>query len=223
MTDQMDAELTLRFANTSLDPYLRFFAPQLSPFTTAVAGGTIRVVGELADVDHLVVDALRRAARSEAVRLPGEQPQPGNAARAAAPPTGGGCAEGPDASCSTSISTSSTSAASGCSARAPSCRSSGNVNLHDSTIAVQASGDANLGILQGFYPRHPQLGRRHAQGADRRVRSRSRSSPAAPRSPTAASASSRCRIRSRRSTARSRSTPVASASTTCARGSPAAT
>src|SRR4029079_6136719 len=27
----------------------------------------------------------------------------------------------------------------------------GNVNLHDSTIAVKASGDANLGILQGFY------------------------------------------------------------------------
>src|SRR3954462_2522107 len=28
---------------------------------------------------------------------------------------------------------------------------SGNVNLHDSTISVSASGDANLGILQGFY------------------------------------------------------------------------
>ena len=53
----MDAELTLRFADTSLDPYVRFFEPRLSPFTTAVAGGTIRVVGELADVDHLVVEA----------------------------------------------------------------------------------------------------------------------------------------------------------------------
>ena len=30
--------------------------PQLSPFTTAVASGSIRVVGELADVDHLLVD-----------------------------------------------------------------------------------------------------------------------------------------------------------------------
>ena len=57
LTDQMDAELTLRFANTSLDPYLRFFEPRLSPFTTAVAGGTVRVVGELSDVDQLVVDA----------------------------------------------------------------------------------------------------------------------------------------------------------------------
>ena len=28
-----------------------------TPFTTAIAGGTIRVVGELADVDRLVVEA----------------------------------------------------------------------------------------------------------------------------------------------------------------------
>ena len=52
----MDAELTLRFSDTSLDPYLRFFAPKMSPFTTAVADGTIRVVGELADIDHLLVE-----------------------------------------------------------------------------------------------------------------------------------------------------------------------
>ena len=30
--------------------------PRLSPFTTAVASGSIRVVGELADFDHLLVD-----------------------------------------------------------------------------------------------------------------------------------------------------------------------
>ena len=30
--------------------------PQLSPYTTAVASGTVRVVGELADIDHLLVD-----------------------------------------------------------------------------------------------------------------------------------------------------------------------
>ena len=28
----------------------------------------------------------------------------------------------------------------------------GNINLHESTIDVQASGDANLGILQGILP-----------------------------------------------------------------------
>ena len=53
----MDTEATLRFTDTSLDPYIRFFQPQLSPFTTAVADGTIRVVGELADIDHLLIDA----------------------------------------------------------------------------------------------------------------------------------------------------------------------
>ena len=36
----MDAELTFRVTDTSLDPYLRVFEPRLSPFTTAVASGT---------------------------------------------------------------------------------------------------------------------------------------------------------------------------------------
>src|SRR5215211_2280303 len=52
-TPEMDAEMTLRFSDTSLDPYIRFFAPRMSPYTTAVADGSIRLVGELADVDHL--------------------------------------------------------------------------------------------------------------------------------------------------------------------------
>ena len=46
----------IRFNETSLDPYVRFFEPRLSPFTNAVAGGTIRVVGELADPHHIVVE-----------------------------------------------------------------------------------------------------------------------------------------------------------------------
>jgi hypothetical protein len=54
LTPELDADMTLRFFDTSLDPYLRFFAPSMSPFTTAVADGTIRVVGELADIDHLL-------------------------------------------------------------------------------------------------------------------------------------------------------------------------
>ena len=57
LTDEKDADLTLRFSETSLDPYVRFFEPRLSPFTNAVAGGTVRVSGELANMDHLLVDA----------------------------------------------------------------------------------------------------------------------------------------------------------------------
>ena len=45
LTPQADAELTFRFHDSSLDPYVRLFVPKLSPFTTAVASGSIRVVG----------------------------------------------------------------------------------------------------------------------------------------------------------------------------------
>jgi hypothetical protein len=130
LTDQMDAELTLRFANTSLDPYLRFFEPRLSPFTNAVAGGTIRVVGELADVDHLLVEArveqldlklFDYSVRNDGIidlSLDQHVVQIGRLRLAG---------EGTQLSLD------------------------GHVNLHESTIAVQAAGDANLGILQGFY------------------------------------------------------------------------
>ena len=137
LTDQMDAELTLRFANTSLDPYLRFFEPRLSPFTTAVAGGTVRVVGELADVDHLVVDARVEQLDLKLFdyRVSNQEPSTGeyrpielaldqhvlNVVRLRL------FGEGTQ------------------------LELDGHVNLHDSTIAVKASGDANLGILQGFY------------------------------------------------------------------------
>lgn len=130
LTDQMDAELTLRFANTSLDPYLRFFEPRLSPFTNAVAGGTVRVVGELTDIDHLAVEArveqldlklFDYSVRNDGVidlSLDQHVVQIGRLRLAG---------EGTQLSLD------------------------GHVNLHDSTISVQAAGDANLGILQGFY------------------------------------------------------------------------
>ena len=109
---------------------MRLFVPRLSPFTTAVASGSIRVVGELADVDHLLVDgtvdtldmrlfdyALTNAApvhlaldhnvvKVDELQLAGEGTR---------------------------------------------LRVSGTIGLHDQRIALQASGDANLGILQGFF------------------------------------------------------------------------
>jgi len=130
LTPEMDAELTLQFTQTSLDPYIRFFQPRLSPFTTAVADGTIRAVGELSDIDHLVVDATadrvalklfdypikndgpiklsldRHTLEVQRFRLVGE----GTALEL-----------------------------------------NGNIALHDNRIALEASGDANLGILQGFF------------------------------------------------------------------------
>jgi hypothetical protein len=56
LTDGMDADLSFTVADTSLDPYVRAFEPRLSPYTTAVASGSVRVVGELANVENLLVD-----------------------------------------------------------------------------------------------------------------------------------------------------------------------
>ncbi|HVL69592.1 MAG TPA: translocation/assembly module TamB domain-containing protein [Vicinamibacterales bacterium] len=130
MTDEMDAELTLRFNNSSLDPYLRFFEPRLSPFTHAVAGGTVRVTGELANPEQLIVEARvedldltlfdyqlendgvielalnRNVVEIGRFRLRGE---------------------------------------------GTNLQMDGEVNLTEETIDVNATGDANLGILQGFF------------------------------------------------------------------------
>jgi hypothetical protein len=137
LTDEMDAELTLRFSNTSLDPYIRFFEPRLSPFTNAIAGGTVRVVGELTDIDHLVVDG--RVEQLDLKLFDYRVSNADPATRAYRPIEltldqhvvnivqlrlfGEGTQLDLD----------------------------GSLNLHDQTIAVAASGDANLGILQGFY------------------------------------------------------------------------
>jgi hypothetical protein len=53
LDDAADAELSFRVTDTSLDPYVRVFKPDLSPYTTAIVGGTIRVTGELYNPDAL--------------------------------------------------------------------------------------------------------------------------------------------------------------------------
>ena len=58
LNDAQNADLFLRFTDTSLDPYARAFEPRLSPFTTAVGSGTLRVMGELANPERLVVDVM---------------------------------------------------------------------------------------------------------------------------------------------------------------------
>jgi hypothetical protein len=55
LNEQRDAELSFRVSDTSLDPYVRVFKPDLSPYTRASASGTIRVVGPLYDVEALRV------------------------------------------------------------------------------------------------------------------------------------------------------------------------
>src|SRR5258708_5078977 len=129
-TPEMDAEMTLRFNDTSLDPYIRFFAPKMSPFTTAVADGTIRLVGELADIDHLLVETTIDKLQLKLFDYPAANEGPIQLAlnqhvvevkrfRLVGDSTA--------------------------------LELSGNVNLHDRRIALDASGDANLAILQAFY------------------------------------------------------------------------
>jgi hypothetical protein len=129
LNDQKDAQLTFNVLDTSLDPYVRVYLPKLSPYTTAVVSGTVFVRGELADIDHLLVDATvdkldarlfdyalhnarpirialdRHSVDIKDMRLEGQQTQ---------------------------------------------LDVTGRANLHDETVAIKASGDANLAVLQGF-------------------------------------------------------------------------
>jgi translocation and assembly module TamB len=123
-------DLLFRFHDSSLDPYVRLYQPKLAPYTTAVASGTVRVAGQISDVERLVVDATvdrvdltmfdyaisnagpvrlvldNNLVRIEQLRLVGEDTQ---------------------------------------------LDVGGTVQLRDQRIAVRASGEANLGLLQGFY------------------------------------------------------------------------
>ena len=130
LTPEMDAELTVRFRETSLDPYLRFFEPRLSPFTTAIVGGTMRVVGELTNLNQLVVDT-----RIEQLDLklfdylvhnegPIELTLDQNTLEIGSFHLAGDGTQ---------------------------LQLDGQMGLADNTIAVRATGDANLGILQGFF------------------------------------------------------------------------
>ncbi len=53
--DSGEGELIFRVTDASLDPYVRAFKPDFSPYTTAVASGTIRVTGDLYKPDALRV------------------------------------------------------------------------------------------------------------------------------------------------------------------------
>ena len=138
LTSTMDAELSFTVADTSLDPYIRAFNPQLSPYTTAVASGNVRVAGQLADIDALVVEASverfdlrlfdyrvrnaspirlaldRHTARITEMRLVGDETQ---------------------------------------------LDVEGTIDLHNDRMAVHATGDAGLALLQAFVPNIRSSGR----------------------------------------------------------------
>ena len=183
LTPQADCDLSFRFHDSSLDPYVRLFLPHLSANTTAVGSGSVRVTGELADIDHLVVDttvdlldmrlfdyALRNAApihmtldrRVITVQI------------------------------------------SRSSARTPNCACSAGSACATSAFSCRRRADADLGILQGFFRDVRGSGRAELRAAWT-ARCARRCSRAAPSSRTAACGICRCRPRSTASTARSAS------------------
>jgi hypothetical protein len=131
LNDEMDAEMSFRITDTSLDPYLRVIQPTFSPFASAVASGTVRVVGELYNPDALRIDTsveqvnvalldyrLRNQSpirvsvehqvlQVDSLKLVGEDTE---------------------------------------------LDLTGNVQLVDQSLALQANGAANLAVLQGFLP-----------------------------------------------------------------------
>lgn len=131
LTQEADSELLFRFTNTTLDPFVRTFEPRLPEETSAVVSGTLRIAGELGNIDQLRVNATveqldltlfdyavenggpvrlsldRNIVQVDQMLLVGDGTQ---------------------------------------------LQMAGEINLRDERMALRADGDASLGILQGFFP-----------------------------------------------------------------------
>jgi hypothetical protein len=142
MTDTSDANLSLRFTKTTIDPFVRALQPKLSPFTRAEATGTIRVVGQLADPERLLVDMTVEdlAFKLFDYELKNDGPiravLDGNVIRLGTPPqAGSGGAPTPVVLVGNDTR----------------LELSGSAGLGDQRVDVRAVGDANLAILQAFF------------------------------------------------------------------------
>ena len=67
LSGAQNADISLRIADWSLDPYVRMFVPEWSPYTKAVLSGSLNVVGELRNWDRL--DATATIQRMDASLL----------------------------------------------------------------------------------------------------------------------------------------------------------
>jgi hypothetical protein len=132
LTPEMDVNASLQFSDTSIDPYLRFVLPQSSPFNSMVADGKITAHGELSDIDHLVVEAdvdrlqLKLFDYAAANDGPIQLALNNHVVEVKSLKL-----KGQDTA----------------------LELSGTIGLHTNQIALDAVGDADLGILQAFYYR----------------------------------------------------------------------
>jgi len=141
LTAAADADLTFRFHDSSLEPYVRVYMPNLSPNTTAVATGSIHLAGPLADAAHLriegIVDSVDMQLRDRDSARAAEAPAD-YAIRNTAPIR---------LTFDRQVITVQELDLVGEDTR---LQLTGRVGLQEERIALKAAGSANLAILQGF-------------------------------------------------------------------------
>ena len=138
LNDEMDAELSFQVTDTSLDPYFRAVQPDFSSFTSAIGSGTIRVVGELYNPNALRVETTvdRLEMKFLDYRLHNDRPIHVSVDRQMLQVD------------SLKLVGDETE-----------IDLTGSIDLPHQTLALQASGAANLAVLQGFVPNLRSSGR----------------------------------------------------------------
>ena len=144
MSDTVDSDFSLRFNKTLLDRYVRLFEPRLPADTHAAVSGAIRVVGQLANWDRLsataTVDALDVSLFDYQISNDGpiRLVFENNTLTAQQLKLAG---------------------------KDTRLEVTGRIGLKEDRIAVNVSGDANLGILQGFFRNVRSSGQAVLRGA----------------------------------------------------------
>jgi len=133
-----DAEMSFRVTDTAIDPYVRAFQPDFSPYAIATASGTIRVVGQLYRTNALRIDT-----SVEQIDLKLLDYHLHNQGPIAASLTGQNLQLG----------------ALRLVGEDTALNLSGGVDLQRQTLSIQADGAANLAALQPFVPNLRSSGR----------------------------------------------------------------
>lgn len=131
LNEHYDADLSFRFFESSIDPYLKFFAPAMSPYTRAIVSGSGRVSGPLADPEDLLITT-----ELDDVTLTLFDYQLKNDGQVRLSYEGGTARIG----------------SLGFIGDGTKLVLAGQVAVADSKIDLNATGQANLAILQAFYP-----------------------------------------------------------------------
>ena len=131
LTPRADAEISLRVHDSSLDPYVRLFLPNLSSETTAIVSGSVHAAGQLADWDTITAEATVDGFDMRLLDYAVHNPSPIRLSLAKQQVTIDDLQLVGE---NTQL------------------RLTGTVGLNDRRIAMQATGDADLGILQGVFP-----------------------------------------------------------------------